>query len=425
LPYVDYRRTRYRRPPPLPPGWNRRALARPPLWEFVLLSLLLHALAIALFGAPSGGSRQGHAMWGSLTVVLRGAAPDETPSLKVDRAIPQLVPIEKPRPQARPRRALGPTKPAPAPAAPERSAPPQAPPVAAPPVVPPLLDRIQAPEAESPPPPQVPPPTPQQTPEPLEAPPPAPASPPVAPAPVEEAPMPPPVVEPAPASPPPVEPAPVPAAPAETAPVETPALPVPEVTATPPVKETPLETNTLPVPDVSTRALPEKPAQAEPALKASEIPTPVAPQPAPATIEPPAATTLPPPATAAPPAPEIVKPAQPSPPAPSAAPAAPSDEAPSPFRRGEPSPRADYDPTKPALDLDNLRERAAEIAREGSGQSAMLAFPMPPVPPKKSKLEAAIENARKPDCRTAYQGLGLAAVVPLVANEFGEGNCRW
>jgi hypothetical protein len=50
---------------------------------------------------------------------------------------------------------------------------------------------------------------------------------------------------------------------------------------------------------------------------------------------------------------------------------------------------------------------------------------MPPVPPKKSKMETAIENARKPDCRTAYQALGLAAAIPLIANEFGEGTCRW
>jgi len=50
---------------------------------------------------------------------------------------------------------------------------------------------------------------------------------------------------------------------------------------------------------------------------------------------------------------------------------------------------------------------------------------MPPIPPKKSKLESAIENARKPDCRTAYAGLGLLAAVPLIANEFGEGTCRW
>ena len=72
-----------------------------------------------------------------------------------------------------------------------------------------------------------------------------------------------------------------------------------------------------------------------------------------------------------------------------------------------------------------MRRRAGELARAGSGQRALLPFPMPPVPPKKSKMETAIENARKPDCRTAYQALGLAAAIPLIANEFGEGNCRW
>ncbi len=422
LPYVDYRRTRYPSPLSPPPGWNRRALARPPLWEFVLLSMLLHALAIALFGAPSGGSRQGHAMWGSLTVVLRGAAPEETPTLKIDRTIPQLAPVARPRPQARPRRALGPPKPAPVPAAPE-SPPPVEAPVSKPPVVPPLLDRIEAPDAQSPPPLEVPPPTEEQTPTPLEALPPAPAPTPVAPAPVEEAPVPAPAVEQAPASPPPVEAAPVPAAPAQASPIETPALPEPEVIATPPVQETPLPTSTLPVPDVSAAPpvakAPEKPPQAEQTLKPSEIPTPVVPpQAAPATIEPPAATTIEPAAPAAP-APATTAPPAPAPPAPAPSP---PEEAPSLFRRGgEEPPRA----TKPPLDLDTIRDRVGEITREGSGQAAILAFPMPPVPPRKSKLEQAIENARKPDCRTAYQGLGLAAVVPLIANQFGEGTCRW
>ena len=83
------------------------------------------------------------------------------------------------------------------------------------------------------------------------------------------------------------------------------------------------------------------------------------------------------------------------------------------------------DPTKPSLDLDALRKRAAEITRQGTGNRAALPFPMPPVPKPKSKLEQAIENARKPDCRDAYKDLGLLAVVPLVANEFGEGTCRW
>jgi hypothetical protein len=87
--------------------------------------------------------------------------------------------------------------------------------------------------------------------------------------------------------------------------------------------------------------------------------------------------------------------------------------------------RGDYDPTKPALDLDAIRNRAGQMAREGSGNRALLPFPMPPVAKPKSKLETAIEKARKPDCKEAYKDLGLAAIVPLIANEFGEGNCRW
>jgi hypothetical protein len=75
--------------------------------------------------------------------------------------------------------------------------------------------------------------------------------------------------------------------------------------------------------------------------------------------------------------------------------------------------------------MDALRKRAGEIAREGTGNRAPFPFPMPPIPKAKSKMEQALENARKPDCRTAYKDLGLAAVVPLIANEFGEGNCRW
>ena len=65
------------------------------------------------------------------------------------------------------------------------------------------------------------------------------------------------------------------------------------------------------------------------------------------------------------------------------------------------------------------------MAREGSGNRALLPFAMPPVPEKKGAMEQAIENARKPDCRTAYQSMGLLAALPLIANEFGEGKCTW
>ncbi len=72
-----------------------------------------------------------------------------------------------------------------------------------------------------------------------------------------------------------------------------------------------------------------------------------------------------------------------------------------------------------------MRRRAGQMAREGAGRRAPLPFPMPAEPARKTKEELAIENARKPDCKTAWQGLGLLAIAPLIANEFGEGNCRW
>ena len=103
----------------------------------------------------------------------------------------------------------------------------------------------------------------------------------------------------------------------------------------------------------------------------------------------------------------------------------------SPFRRDplprEREPTSNYDPTAapPALDIDMMRKRAGELGRAGTGNRAALPFPMPPVPEKKNKLEEAIEKARKPDCREAYKHFGLAAVVPLIANEFGEGKCKW
>jgi hypothetical protein len=81
--------------------------------------------------------------------------------------------------------------------------------------------------------------------------------------------------------------------------------------------------------------------------------------------------------------------------------------------------------TGPRIDLEAARKRAREMAREGSGQRALLPFPMPPSEERKSKEAIAIENARKPDCRTAYSGMGLLAVAPLVLNAIGEGTCKW
>ena len=468
-------------------------MRQPSLWEFVILSMLLHALAIALFGAPAGGSREGRAMWGSLNVVLQGLAPEPPPLLKLDRG----ALAEPPQPNIpRVRRAYVPPNAEPSPQlrmepaipnveAPKIETPLAEPPkIIAPPVevkpiaIPPLMERLPPQERnfESPTF-QVPPPTEIQAPAPVPSPPvPTPkklpkVAPPVEappPQPIEAAPQPVPAQAPL-AAPriervvvPPVETpllqpierpvlqerAPVP--PIEVPPIPTqavPAVPTPAVPAAPPVEVKQVPTPPVQAPPVEVKQVPTPPIEnivprvettSKPVEKAPVQEVPVAPPPAvapaapapriePARVEPPARAE---------PAPRETAPAR-------AEPTAPKEQAlprpsTSPFgnpsfpnetgrRRGEEQPSSDYDPfaSPREIDLDAMRKRAAQLAREGSGQRALLPFPLPPVPPRKSKMEEAIENARKPDCRTAYQALGLAAVVPLVANEFGEGNCRW
>lgn len=80
----------------------------------------------------------------------------------------------------------------------------------------------------------------------------------------------------------------------------------------------------------------------------------------------------------------------------------------------------------PGITAEPLRRSAREIAREGSGSRGVLNF-VPPPPPQERRdaLAEGIAKAAKPDCRTAYAGMGLLAVVPLVASTVGDGGCRW
>ena len=438
-----------RNAPPIPPQWLSREpwSERPPLAEFVFLSMLLHALAIALFGAPSGGTSEGRAMWGSLQVVLQGAYRDAgPPKLKLEREVAAPpVPASAPRPvETRPAEPVPPAEPQ----LQTRQPRVDTPPAQIPYVFPPLLDRIVTPElkldkapvlrvpkptevqTQSPPPPEVtttteppvqrvetPPPAPVisvPTLSPLEAPAiPRPIAPRVERVPEQAPPLPAPLVEPVPA---PVEQRAV-TPPVERPPIAAPPLPVvpsspvtsPVLPSARPVESVPVPMTPIPVTPLETIA----PPKLEPLMKAPELP----PAPAPAPTLPAAPT----PPTAIERAIERRMLQEP------AAPSGPDVSAPSAPRPStqQPSSTQPYDPTKPGLDLDSVRKRAGEMARQGTGQRALLPFPMPPVPAKKSKMETAIENARKPDCKTAYQDLGLAAVVPLIANEFGEGNCRW
>jgi hypothetical protein len=400
---------------------------RPPVWQFIILSLLLHCLAILLFGAPVGGSREGRAMWGSLQVLLKSPPIEEPPKLKLETAMP-----------VEPRETIEGGNPAKGSSA--AKTPPVRPKVDTPYSIPPLMNRIRTPELKMDPAPalRIPEPTEFQAPQP--APPePQPITPEVVLPRVEAVPMAPRIEAPhlapmvpapilAPVEPPPsvplpptrVERAPV-EAPPVAAPLVQPPVPVPQPAVQAPPVAAPAPAPTPPV-EVAPVAVPSPLESFAP----RELPTlPAAPR---IEVPPPAAAATPPAAAAPPPAPtppvsESLK-TEPAP----AVPAARTDPAPpSPFRT-PPAPdsaRQKSDPTKPALDLDSIRKRAGDIAREGTGNRAILPFTMPPVPPKKSKMEQAIENARKPDCREAYKDLGLAAVVPLVANEFGEGSCRW
>ncbi len=243
---------RYRTPPL---AWQSRAITKPPLAQFVLLSMLLHALLISLFGAPSGGSREGRALWGALDVVLVGNEPAAGPALKLDSRLA----TERPRIRRKQYE-------------PKITAPPPPPPRAAPKpaeepfTMPPLLDRLMKPDRrlELPPALKVPAPTKEQS-----AKPPAPVVPapvpPAAEAPVAEVPR----VERVPTEAPPVAaplvaPAPLPlperiaTPPVERAPVETPA--VPAMPITPPIERAPVEVPAIPAPAAPVQEIPVTPA---------------------------------------------------------------------------------------------------------------------------------------------------------------------
>ena len=74
--------------------------------------------------------------------------------------------------------------------------------------------------------------------------------------------------------------------------------------------------------------------------------------------------------------------------------------------------------------MEAARQRAREIASETTSTRGILPA-LPPPPERQSKESHALEKAVKPDCRTAYAGMGLLAVPVLVASTIGDGGCRW
>lgn len=80
----------------------------------------------------------------------------------------------------------------------------------------------------------------------------------------------------------------------------------------------------------------------------------------------------------------------------------------------------------PRIDLDAVRQRARELAREGSGPRTLLPFNVRPKEDSRTKEQQAFDKAlKRPDCRDAYSGMGLAAVVPLLWDSVSEKGCKW
>ena len=77
-------------------------------------------------------------------------------------------------------------------------------------------------------------------------------------------------------------------------------------------------------------------------------------------------------------------------------------------------------PLAPRLNL-NL-PRGGETSR-GASQGLLQMLPRPPERP--SRLADEVAKAAKKDCRQAYSGMGLLAVVPLVAGAVKGDGCNW
>jgi hypothetical protein len=76
----------------------------------------------------------------------------------------------------------------------------------------------------------------------------------------------------------------------------------------------------------------------------------------------------------------------------------------------------------PRLNLELARPRGGELSRFATSG----ALPVLPRPPEvDEQLARDIEKAGKADCRKAYAGAGLLAVVPLLADAAKGSGCKW
>jgi hypothetical protein len=347
------------------------------LTECLVLAALLHLLLVLLVGnVPGGNARPGAGAAGSLSVTLRGYGALRDEPLRAMPAPTAAAPALAPS-RSRDRGHVPPVEP---PAARQLEAEPSAPAVVAPRPMPEATTAPSPTDAATP----APPPLPAIEPPPLptvepEQPAPEPAARSTTAAPIVESP-PSATIEPSPAVPiatPLAPPKPVLEAPPPTAPAVAPVappLPVPELE--------------LPTPSTPTITTPPTAAPAPP-VAAPPTPTPAA-EPRGVEAAKSAARTS---ATVAP--------------------GGEPDVAPPPSASGA---------SAPPLNLELPRSRGGELSR----RAAPGLLPLLPRPPERpSKLATDIDNAAKPDCRTAYASMGLLAAAPLVAQAATGAGCRW
>lgn len=80
----------------------------------------------------------------------------------------------------------------------------------------------------------------------------------------------------------------------------------------------------------------------------------------------------------------------------------------------------------PTVDIAAARQAARRIAHEESSNMVVLPKRKPVVDPNADRqVIDPIENARRSDCKTAYAGMGLLAVIPLVVDAVRQSGCKW
>ncbi len=73
------------------------------------------------------------------------------------------------------------------------------------------------------------------------------------------------------------------------------------------------------------------------------------------------------------------------------------------------------------LNLPSLRSRGSSFGGAAPGVLPLL----PPPPERKAKITEELDKAGRADCRTAYNGMGLLAAVPLAVDAVKGSGCKW